>query len=177
MPEKDRPIRQQAGRIKDARGRPVSRLDPVKLHLLNLPSIIPADALRPMVDQIMPGARRQRLIQVLSVALGFLVVVGGTIIYFRYFSVWKGFDPVNVTIYIIQVVVILLGPFLAFRMARAQYAGRVASVMVKHLHCPHCGYDIRGLRTDSRDGATVCPECGCAWRLDNTQTVGGQGGA
>ena len=167
MPEKDRPIRQQAGRIKDARGRPVSRFDPVKLHMLNLPSIIPADALRPMVDQIMPGARRQRLIQVLSVALGFLVVVGGTIIYFRYFSVWKGFDPVNVTIYIIQVVVILLGPFLAFRMARAQYAGRVASVMLKHRRCPHCGYDMRGLPTAPEDGATVCPECGCAWSLGN----------
>ena len=177
MPEKEGRIRLQAGRIKDARGRPVSRLDPVKLHLLNLPSIIPADTLRSMADQIMPGARRQRLIQVLSVALGFLVVVGGTIIYFRYFSVWKGFDPVNVTIYVIQVVVILSGPPLVFRMARTQYAGRVASVMLKHLHCPHCGYDMRGLPIDPRDGATVCPECGCAWRLDSTQTVGGQGGA
>ena len=33
---------QRAGRIKDARGRPVSQLDAVKLHLLNQHAIIPA---------------------------------------------------------------------------------------------------------------------------------------
>ena len=52
----------QPERFKDARGRPVSLTDPVKLHLLN---------------QLMPGARRRSLLQVLSVALAFLVVVGG----------------------------------------------------------------------------------------------------
>lgn len=156
----------QAGRIKDARGRPVGRLDPVKLHLLNQDSIIPAETLRSMADRIMPGARRQRLIQVVSVALGFLVVVGGTIIYFRYFSTWKGFDPVNMTIYAIQVVVILSGPLLVFLLARAKYVSRVASVMLEHRRCPHCGYDLHGLGIDEADGCTVCPECGCAWRLD-----------
>ena len=160
---------QAAGRIKDARGRSVSRLDPVKLHLLNQRSIIPAQTLRSMADQIMPGARRQRLLQVLSVALGFFVVVGGTIIYFSYFSTWKGFDPVNVTICVIQVVVILSGPLLAFRMARTKYVSRVASVMLEHRHCPHCGYDIRGLPADPGDGATICPERGCAWRLKDSQ--------
>lgn len=170
------PTTQQAGRIKDARGRPVSQLDPVKLHLLNQHSIIPAQTLRSMADQIMPGARRQRLIQVLSVALGFLLVVGGTIIYFSHFSTWKGFDPVNVTIYVIQVAVILSGPLLAFRLARAKYVSRVASVMLEHRHCPHCGYDVRGLPADPEDGATVCPECGCAWKLG---TIGAtqQGGS
>jgi hypothetical protein len=163
----------QAGRVKDARGRPVSQLDPVKLHLLNQRSIIPARTLRAMADQIMPGARRQRLLQVFAVALGFLVVVGGTIIYFSYVSTWKGFDSVNVTIYGIQVVVILSGPLLAFRMARAKYVRRVASVMLDHRHCPHCGYDIRGLSTDPSDGATVCPECGCAWRLHGPQNAEG----
>jgi transcription initiation factor TFIIIB Brf1 subunit/transcription initiation factor TFIIB len=37
--------------------------------------------------------------------------------------------------------------------------------MLKHRRCPHCGYDIRGLPVDPQDGATVCPECGCAWEL------------
>ena len=120
-----------------------------------------------MVDQIMPGVRRQRLLQVISLSLGILVVVGGTIIYFRYFSTWKGFDPVNVTIYFVQAVVIFSGPLLAFRMAKAKYVSRVVSVMLKHLRCPHCGYDIRGLHVDPQDGCTVCPECGCAWELSN----------
>ena len=166
MTEPGSSMTRRAGRIKDARGRPVSRLDPVKLYLLNQHSIIPADALRSIADQLLPGARRQRLFQVLSVALGFLVVVGGTIIYFRYFSTWKGFDPVNMTIYAIQVVVILSGPLLVFRLAKAKYVSRVVSVMLEHRRCPHCGYDLHGLDIDEADGCTVCPECGCAWRLD-----------
>lgn len=166
MVERDPPTPQHAERFKDARGRPVSRLDPVKLHLLNQPSIIPAETLRSMADQIMPGARRQRFFQVLCVALGFLVIVSGNIVYFRYFSSWKGLDPVNTTIYVIQVVVILSGPFLAYRLAKAKYVSRVASVMLDHRHCPHCGYDLRGLPRNPEDGVTVCPECGCAWMLE-----------
>ena len=107
---------QKAGRIKDVRGRSVSQLDPVKLHLLNQHSTIPAKTLRSMADEIMPGARRQRLILVLCAAFTFLFIVGGTMIYFSYFSTWKGFDSVSVTINIIQVVVILSGPLLVFRM-------------------------------------------------------------
>ena len=165
---------QRAGHITDARRRPVSQFDPVKQHLLNQRSIIPAETLRSMVDQIVPGARRQRLISVLCAAFTFLFIVGGTIAYFSYFSTWKGFDPVNVTIYLIQAVVVLSGPLLVFRMARANYRSRVASVMLKHRHCPHCGYDIRALPTDPEDGATVCPECGCAWQLPSQPRPGEQ---
>lgn len=167
---------QRAWRIKDARGRDVTRLDPVKLFLLNQRSNIPAETLRLMADQIMPGAKRQRLIQVLCTALSILVVVGGTVIYFSYFSTWQGFDPVGATIYVIQFVVILAGPILAFRMARAKYTNRAASVILEYRHCPHCGYDIRGLRADPEDGATVCPECGCAWILAERARQRGRGG-
>ena len=158
-------VAKHKGRITDARGRKVSQLDPVRLHLLNQRSVIPAATLRSMADQLMPGVRRQRLIQVLSMAAAFLLIVGGTIIYFRYFSPrgWTGFDPVSVTIHIVQLVVILSGPVIAFRMARAKYLSRIASVMLEHRHCPHCGYDLRELKPDASDGATVCPECGCVW--------------
>lgn len=64
MAERRSPPTQRAGRINDARGRRVTQLDPVKLHLLNQRSIIPAEALRSMADQILPGARRQRFFQV-----------------------------------------------------------------------------------------------------------------
>ena len=43
--------------------------------------------------------------------------------------------------------------------------GKVAVAMLMRLRCPHCGYDLRLLPTDPADGATVCPECGCAWQL------------
>jgi hypothetical protein len=62
--------------------------------------------------------------------------------------------------------VILSGPLLVFLLARAKYVSRVASVMLEHRRCPHCGYDLHGLGIDEADGCTVCPECGCAWRLD-----------
>lgn len=166
-----------AGRTKDARGRHVRQLDPVKLHLLNQHSIIPAEELRSMADQIMPGARRQKLFQVLSVACGVLLIVGGNIVYFRFFSTWKGIDPVMGTIYVLQAVVILSGPFIAYRVAKSRYAKGVVSVMLEHRHCPHCGYDIRGLPTDPNDEATVCPECGYAWMLadDGDAAVQGDG--
>jgi hypothetical protein len=156
---------QPSGRIKDARGRSIGQLDPVKLHLLNQRSAMPAATLRSIADQIMPGARRQRLIQVICMALSFVVVVGGTIVYFRYFSTWKGFDPVSVTIHVVQALVILSAPLVAFRMARSKYLGRIATVMLEHRRCPHCGYDLHGLSVDPADGATLCPECGCAWHV------------
>lgn len=118
-----------------------------------------------MADELLPGARRQRLLQVLSVALGVALVGGGNLVYFRYFSSWSGFDPVNVTIYCVQAIVLLSGPVVAFMSVRGRYASRVSAVMLEHLRCPHCGYDLRLLPADPADGATVCPECGCAWRL------------
>jgi hypothetical protein len=39
--------------------------------------------------------------------------------------------------------------------------------MLKFRRCPHCGYDLRLLPADPADSATVCPECGCAWLIDD----------
>lgn len=155
------------GRITDARGRNVRQLDPVKLHLLNLPSVIPPEALRTMADEILPGARRQRLIQLLSLAAALILIVGGNIIYFQFFSTWKGFDGVNTSLYIVQFIVVVSGPVLAYRQAKAAYAAKVGDVMLRHRHCPHCGYDIRSLPRETNDGTTICPECGCAWKLEH----------
>ncbi len=155
----------KSGRIKDARGHWVTQLDPVRAHLLHQTTVIPTNTLRTIADDLLPGARRQRLIQVSSVVFGFLFVIGGNVVYFRYFSSWKGLDPVNLSIYALQILVLLAGPVIAIRMARTQYLDRVAATMLSHLRCPHCGYDIHSLPPSSDDGATVCPECGCAWAV------------
>ena len=172
MTVNDSSPRQKAGRIKDARGRLATQFDPVKAHLLNQATLIPAETLRAVAEDVLPGARRQRLIQVVSVVFGFLFVIGGNIVYFRCFSTWSGLDPVGIAIYAVQIIVLLSGPVIVFRMARSQYAGRVATAMLRHLRCPHCGYDIRGLPRNPEDGATVCPECGCAWMLDDDRDGG-----
>ena len=171
MGEARRKPSMRVGTVKDARGRSVAQFDPVKAFLLNQSTVIPTETLQVIVNGVLPGARRQRLIQVLSVAFGFLFVVGGTVIYFRYFSTWKGLDLVNTTIYAVQLAVLISGPVIAFRMARSEYAGRVVAAMLKQLRCPHCGYDLRRLPIDPTDGATVCPECGCAWLLGSAQAV------
>ena len=171
MAEKNASPTRKAGRIKDARGRLVTQFDPVKAQVLNQTTPVPAETLRTIANDVLPGVRRQKLIQAASVVFGFAFVIGGNIIYFRYFSSWSGLDPVRTAIYALQIVVLFSGPVIVFRMARSQYAGRVAETMLRHLRCPHCGYDIRCLPTSPPDGATVCPECGCAWRLDGTQPV------
>lgn len=157
--------KRRASEVSDARGRRVSQVDPVALHLLNVPSIIPAETLRAMTDEILPGARRRRFLQVAATLSGILLVVGGNIVYFRCFSVWKGLDPVLGGVYLVQAVIILSGPLLAYRTVRSQYASNVARVMLAHGHCPHCGYNLTGLPIAANDGLTVCPECGCAWAL------------
>jgi hypothetical protein len=56
-------------------------------------------------------------------------------------------------------------PWIIWYVIKRRRFGRVAGVMLRHLRCPHCGYNMRDLPADPGDGATVCPECGCAWRL------------
>jgi hypothetical protein len=53
-------------------------------------------------------------------------------------------------------------PWIAIRQAHFK---RVRAGLLKHRHCAHCGYDLRGLPT-AADGNTACPECGCTRRLE-----------
>ncbi|HNO79871.1 MAG TPA: zinc ribbon domain-containing protein [Phycisphaerae bacterium] len=159
------------GRTKDARGRTIHQIDPVKMHLLHQHSIVPSDTLRSMSDALIPGIRKQQLASILCALFTLLFVVGGTVVYFTYFGTWKGLDPVSFSIHIVQAVVIISGPIIVFRMAKTKYAARITEVILEHRHCPHCGYNLRGLPIDAHDGATVCPECGSAWHLPTIPPV------
>lgn len=151
---------------KDARGRPVPQLDPVAMHLLLRHDTIPVEALRKIAEELDPGevSRRRRACvwAVIGVAVWYAAFFG----YFRLFSTWKGWDPVLVIFCITYFLFPFASVYVGFRKARRARYERIRRVMLKHLRCPHCGYDIRGLPTDPADGATVCPECGCAWQLD-----------
>lgn len=61
------------------------------------------------------------------------------------------------------------GPLILWLGACAVRSRKTMRIMLVHRRCPHCGYDLRGLPVDASDGATVCPECGCAWRLDSRE--------
>jgi hypothetical protein len=155
------------GRIRDVRGRLVTQLDPVTLHVLHRHNIIDADALDAIVEDLEPGTARIRryLIVIIPCAIG-LVAAGTATLYFVS-------DPgarqdlistlTNPALMVPNLVCCIFVPWIVARQARLK---RVRFAMLKHRRCPHCGYDLRGLPTDPADQATVCPECGCAWVLD-----------
>jgi hypothetical protein len=156
---------QEAGRVLDARGRRVSQLDPVAMHLLRRPGIIPTDVLREIAEQVGIGLTRgtrlvfwTSILGLLCFAIALIICLSRladgritTGIFFRnmivYFAVFSG----------------VASSWISLRSARHR---KTTGAMLRHLRCPHCGYDLRMLPADPADGATVCPECGCAWKLD-----------
>ena len=60
----------QAGHIEDARGRTVSQLDPVAMHLLRRPGIIPPEALKGIAQQVGIGMTRATQVAFWSSLLG-----------------------------------------------------------------------------------------------------------
>lgn len=165
---------QSSRRIRDARGRSVSQLDPVVLCALHRHEVIEADALEQIVNDLEPGTVQwyRRMILVIP-GLIVLAAAGCGLLY--YFS-----DPAarqdlvssltNPALIVPGLVCCFLVPWITAREARFK---RVGSVMLNHRRCPHCGYNLHGLPVAPNDGATVCPECGCAWRLDDAAIADG----
>ena len=81
MAKPDATQTQQAGRIKDARGRKVAQLDPVTMRLLRQHGVIPAETLSKLADEIGVGwSKRVRVvffIAVVCLALFALVATVG----------------------------------------------------------------------------------------------------
>ncbi|MHC4481657.1 MAG: hypothetical protein ACYS1C_11915, partial [Planctomycetota bacterium] len=66
-------------RIRDARGREVSQLDPMKLHVLRRPGAIEADALERIVEELEPGSAKWRPYLIFAVAAGVVLALGGVV--------------------------------------------------------------------------------------------------
>ena len=162
MTEQDTPPPQQAGRIREARGRKVTQLDPVAMHLLRQHSVIEADALQAIAHEKgvrITGQERASLIVGLA---GALLVIG----LFSH-AVLTGDIRGAPLAKSASLVFLCSIPFVAWYRAKRCRFGKVAAAMLKYLRCPHCGYDLRLLPADPDDGATICPECGCAWQLSH----------
>ncbi len=158
-PKRSRP--QRPSRIKDARGRKVTQLDPVALHLLRRHDVIEADALRAIANEKgvrITGAERASLF---GGVLGALLVIS----LFTIALITGGIRnaPLAKSAGLIHLCSI---PWIVWYAIKRRRFGKVAAAMLKYSRCPHCGYDLRLLPTDPGDGATVCPECGCAWQLE-----------
>jgi hypothetical protein len=145
-------------KIKDARGRVVRQLDPVSMHVLRQHDRIDADALRSIVST---GGIRIRAVERVWMVAGVLaplvvlalfgaeVVSGG---------VYDGLYAKTASLLFMCSI-----PWIVWLGMRRSRFGKVTTAMLGHSRCPHCGYDLAALPPDPEDGATVCPECGCAW--------------
>ena len=153
---------------RDARGRSVSFLDPYELNLLRRYEVIPAETLQFIADKVSFGLPKWQRRGYLACVFTFLACV-------VFLVIWKlirqsGIDAVERVLWPINIAVFGLGAVQFWRSGRRARAKHICAIMLEHRRCPHCGYDLRLLPTDPGDGGTVCPECGCAWVLDNCGT-------
>jgi hypothetical protein len=47
---------------------------------------------------------------------------------------------------------------------RARHSREAIAACIKAGICAACGYPLRAVKVDQKDGCRVCPECGAAWR-------------
>ena len=176
MSEEQPPTCKQVGRLKDARGRRVTQLDPVAMRVLHQHDVIPAETLRKLATEIgvgWPWLVRLTFFVMLASLIALLVATGvRSAKYVVLGGAWLG-ALVETLSYLLPPLAGLL--MIWFVSARVRFK-RICKIILKYKRCPHCGYDLRMLPVDSEDGATVCPECGCAWELDEVHTVEEHGG-
>jgi hypothetical protein len=153
------------GRVTDARGRTVTQLDPVAMYLLHRHDVIAADDLRTIATALDPDEMRRRRRAAIFVPICIVLCFAGFFGYFHIFNRWRGWDPVLIMFATGYFIFPLAALIIGFRKARRARWQRTCRIMLHHRHCPHCGYPLQGLPDDTPDGATVCPECGCAWIL------------
>ena len=161
---------QRSKRLKDARGRSVTMLDPYVLHLTRQRSVIPAEPLAEIAREVRSGIEHlpRWVVRVCAIVWGLAVLV--YVVYCVDLLRRGRLSDLFGTPGIMMSSLCFL-PALFWYGAKHLRFARTRETMLKHLRCPHCGYDLRMLPTDPEDGATTCPECGCAWRLDDTQPV------
>jgi hypothetical protein len=159
----------------DARGRPVTILDPVKIYLLrpitkrmlNRPESIPESELRSIAEELDPYWTRRGWLIFAVYAVGLALCYAGNLFYRFYVSSSPGWDLIGMLFPIAQFVLMFGAFYATWVVGKRARRPRVVPIMLKHRRCPHCGYDMRDLTPDEKDGATVCPECGCAWAPDD----------
>jgi len=174
MADPDQSTSIHTGPTRDARGRSATLIDPFIMHRLRKYDTIPEEPLTSIAREIGSGWAKQGVwifSYVWSVALVILVAA--------HFIKWGGgfsAAPRELRLWIVLLSLFVVNVALVWYFSRRVRLKRVHRILLKYIRCPHCGYDLRMLPTDPTDGATVCPECGCAWRLDDTAVEAVDGG-
>jgi hypothetical protein len=152
---------------RDANGRSVRMIDPVKLLILHRFETIDGDTLHDIVETMEPGTARLRrhvwiIIPAFVAAIALLVA-------FLYYTGDAGArkDLISTITNPVIIAPNLMCCFvLPWIITRQNYMKHIRAAMLKHRRCPHCGYDLRGT-PPAADGASVCSECGCAWLMSD----------
>jgi hypothetical protein len=167
MAEKRRKKEKPPTHIKDARGRKVTQLDPVEMRLLRRHDVIEAAALKAIADDVGSGLApgQKKVLRFLAVGLGLVAIV----FLIRFVDLCIQGNPLGIFENGAPLFHIWFWPMMVWFNAKRIRFGRIKKIMLQHRRCPHCGYDLQGLPADEADGATICPECGCAWRLDGEE--------
>jgi hypothetical protein len=151
-----------SGHTRDSRGSGVTHLDPVTMHLLERRDVVPPDVLQRIAEEI--GNNIVWAPRILFwVSLFGLVCLCAVSIYVVPSFVSGRMGWTSLACNTVGFAAMWLGSLAIWVTTRRACSQRVTRVMLRHRRCPHCGYDIHGLPIDPTDGATVCPECGCAW--------------
>jgi len=161
MTDEEHSARPWAGRISDARGRKVTQLDPVALHLLRRHEVVPADTLQKIAEEKSIRITFGERAVLLSGVCGAVLVIAIFIIEaLRDGLADAPYAKMSGALYVCSF------PGIIWYGIKRKRFGNITSMMLKYVRCPHCGYDLRFLPADPTEGATVCPECGCTWQLN-----------
>lgn len=143
--------------------------DPYTLHVLRRHDVIPAEPLADIAAAVGSGLTRlARVCLVVGVVCALPGVIAFVVHVVRIIRAGSMVWPLPMWLLLANAWVVPFAIWIAACHARKRH---IRSIMLKHLRCPHCGFDIRGLPVDPADGATVCPECGCAWPLARAETA------
>ncbi|MHC5113914.1 MAG: hypothetical protein ACYTGP_05745 [Planctomycetota bacterium] len=151
------------GRTRDARGEVVKLLDPIPMYMLRRYDVIDAEPLEKIAEEVEPGAKSRRPLLIVAVVAGVAVLAGIALMLMRAGGPsWR--DLLSAAANPAILAAVLGGMIAPIVAARQQRIARVRNAMLRHERCPHCGYGLTGVPRGA-DGATVCPECECAWPL------------
>lgn len=156
------------GSALDARGRRVTILDPGVDWLLGRDDQIDKATLDRIMTDLGVEARRSRRIILGGMAFVVaLIIIAGVLIGVDVAKEGPSArqDLLQSLVYTGPAVFIMFvaGVATPIMIARRKRLAGAQAAMLRHGHCPHCGYRIAETPKDPKTGHAVCPECGSAW--------------
>lgn len=157
--------------IIDDRNRKVELLNPFSIYFSGRDDVIERPVLKSIINSSADsGSRKLQLLLLFSIV--FFIAMA-------YFAFWPEYQATrnlshslgqavrSPVIYFALGYGVLVIPW-QLQAERRIRRRHITKALLEQRRCAHCGYNLEGLETDADDGATVCPECACAWKLDKT---------